>query len=56
MLDNLKWILSAVGPGLITVRLPLIPGYNTEADRQRSKTTLSAMGVTQFDLFTYQKE
>lgn len=56
MLNNLEWLLSAAGANRITVRLPLIPGYNTEADRQRSKTRLAAMGVTQFDLFTYQTE
>lgn len=56
MLDNLAQLLSAVGAERVTVRLPLIPGYNTEADRERSKARLSAMGVTQFDLFTYRTD
>ena len=56
MLDNLTQLLSAVGTERVTVRLPLIPGYNTEADRERSKARLSAMGVTQFDLFTYRTD
>ena len=56
MLDNLEQLLSAAGTERIMARLPLIPGYNTEADRQRSMERLSAMGVTQFDLFTYRTD
>lgn len=56
MLDNLTQLLSAVGAERVTVRLPLIPGYNTDADRERSKSRLSAIGVTQFDLFTYRTD
>lgn len=56
MLDNLDRLLQVVGPGRITVRLPLIPGFNTEADRQNSRALLTAMGLRQFDLFTYRKE
>ena len=56
MLENLEWLLAAAGPERITVRLPLIPGYNTDADRERSKMHLAAMGVTHFDLFTYQTD
>lgn len=36
------------------IRLPLIPGYNTEADRLASRKALEAIGFTRFDLFTYQ--
>lgn len=54
MLQNLEKLLNIVGPDRIIARLPLIPGYNTEADRQASQARLSAMGLTQFDLFTYQ--
>lgn len=53
MLENLKGLLSLVGPQRITVRLPLIPGYNTEEDRQKSRQLLTQMGITRFDLFTY---
>jgi len=56
MLDNLAELLSVVGTERVTVRLPLIPDYNTEADRQRGKAHLAAMGVTQFDLFTYRTD
>jgi pyruvate formate lyase activating enzyme len=53
MLENLQFLLSLVGPERITVRLPLIPDYNTEEDRQRSKSALQEMGIQKFDLFTY---
>lgn len=56
MLENLKLLLQMVGPDRIQVRLPLIPEYNTEAERTRSQTLLKSMGITQFDLFTYKKE
>jgi pyruvate formate lyase activating enzyme len=53
MLENLRFLLSLVGPERITVRLPLIPEYNTEGDRQHSKALLQKMGIQKFDLFTY---
>lgn len=56
MLQNLEKLLNITGPHRIIARLPLIPGYNTEADRQASQARLAAMGLTQFDLFTYQTD
>ena len=56
MLENLEKLLSVVGPERIVLRLPLIPGYNTESDRQKSRELLSAMGITRFDLFTYRTD
>lgn len=53
MLENLRKLIALVGEERILVRLPLIPGYNTEADRVRSRALLEAMGITQFDCFTY---
>ena len=53
MLENLRFLLSLVGPERITVRLPLIPDYNTEEDRQHSKALLLETGIQKFDLFTY---
>ncbi|MBQ8580183.1 MAG: radical SAM protein [Oscillospiraceae bacterium] len=53
MLDNLQKLVGLVGKDRIVVRLPLIPEFNTDEDRQRSKELLSAMGITNFDLFTY---
>ena len=53
MLDNLQKLLQTVGSERILVRLPLIPEFNTEEDRKRSKQLLEAMGICKFDLFQY---
>jgi len=53
MLQNLRRLIELVGPDRIQVRIPLIPGYNTPEDQLRSKERLTAMGITQFDIFTY---
>lgn len=53
MLENLTKLLALVGPQRIIVRIPLIPDFNTEDDRQRSVALLSSLGFTQFDLFSY---
>ena len=53
VLRNLKILAGAVPPERVTVRIPLIPSFNDEADRRRSKELLSAMGFTVFDFFTY---
>lgn len=53
-LANLEWLVGAVGAEKITVRLPLIPEYNTDADRDASEAALRKMGITRFDRFDYQ--
>ena len=53
MLENLRILLDKVGSERIVVRIPLIPQYNTDEDRQKSKELLARMGVTRFDLFDY---
>lgn len=53
-LANLEWLCKQVGSEKITVRLPLIPGYNSDADRDRSEQALRAMGITRFNRFDYQ--
>ena len=53
MLENLQKLLSTVGPERITVRVPLIPEFNTEENRKQSVELLKQIGITQFDLFTY---
>lgn len=53
MLENLRKLIDLVGANRVVVRLPLIPGYNTEENRKNSQTALERMGVTQFDRFTY---
>lgn len=56
VLENLARLAKLLPPEKITVRLPLIPGFNTDTDRKRSRERLAAMGLTQFDLFTYKTE
>lgn len=56
MLENLKRLLALAGPERITVRVPLIPDFNTEENQQRSQDTLEEMGICNFDLFTYRTE
>ena len=52
-LSNLEWLLQTAGAERVMVRVPLIPGFNSEPDRQRSVELLQAMGVRQLDCFTY---
>ena len=51
--SNLQWLIDQGKSNSILVRLPLIPGYNTEEDRRKSKQELESMGITRFNLFTY---
>lgn len=51
--ENLRALLALVGPDRITVRVPRIPDFNTEADVAASVAELRAMGVTCFDVFDY---
>lgn len=53
MLDNLQQLLALVAPDRIVVRMPLIPEFNTDSDRQASKNLLQSMGITQFNFFNY---
>ncbi len=52
--DNLRLIADAGRQQDCIVRIPLIPEYNTDADRDASRKALEALGFTRFDLFTYQ--
>ena len=53
MTENLRFLLDAVGPGRVLVRVPRIPSYNTEEDQARSAALLRGMGVTRLELFDY---
>ena len=53
VLKNLQTLLRLAGPERLKVRVPLIPGYNNEADRKNSVSVLKSMGCTNFDLFEY---
>ena len=53
MLSNLRLLLETAGPERITVRVPLIPGYNTAEDQARSAELLRGLGVKNLDLCEY---
>ncbi|PWL62488.1 MAG: radical SAM protein [Bacteroidales bacterium] len=53
-LDNLRLIADAGRQSDCIVRIPLIPGYNTDTDREASRKALEALGFNRLDLFTYQ--
>ena len=55
VIDNLKWI-ALEHPDLlasISIRLPHIPDYNTDDDRNKSQALLETLGYTKFDRFEY---
>ncbi len=54
VLDNLRMIAQMNHQDKCLIRLPFIPGFNTDVDREKSRNMLSALGYTNFDLFTYQ--
>lgn len=54
VLSNLRLIAEADRHEDCMIRLPLIPDYNTDADREESRKVLSALGYSKFDFFTYQ--
>lgn len=53
--DNLRYLLSVAGAQRITVRVPLIPEYNTEEDQKATVRQLKEMGITRMDVFPYIK-
>ena len=54
VLDNLRLIAEAGRQSDCIIRIPLIPDYNTDSDRETSRKTLEALGFVRFDLFIYQ--
>lgn len=54
VLDNLRLIADAGRQSDCIARIPLIPGYNTDTDREASRKALEVLGFDRFDLFTYQ--
>jgi pyruvate formate lyase activating enzyme len=51
--SNLKWLIDNGLADNILCRIPLIPGYNDKTHQERSKEELTKMGISRFDLFTY---
>ena len=54
VIDNLSLIAGGGRAGRCVIRLPLIPGYNTDADRTSSEARLRNMGFEHFDKFNYE--
>lgn len=53
MLENLTLLSQLILPDRIRIRVPMIPDYNTEADRDLSVKQLKEMGFTQIEVFPY---
>lgn len=53
--QNLHLLASQISPEKITIRLPLIPGFNNESDIQNSIKVLKQMGFINFDTLKYIK-
>ena len=53
VVENLRFLAQTVAPERLHVRVPLIPGFNDEADQARTEAALREMGLTQIDLFSY---
>lgn len=52
-LENLRLLAALTDLQKIRVRLPLIPGYNTDENRDRSEAILREMGITNIERFDY---
>lgn len=55
VIENLRYIAREKREQDCIIRLPLIPDFNTDDDRMRSRNFLESLGFKRFDLFTYQK-
>ncbi len=53
VLENLRLLLRAVGPERVHLRVPLIPGYNDEADQDKTEAALRELGLTKIERFPY---
>lgn len=51
--ENLKWLSENYDREHVILRVPLIPEFNTEEDRERSVERLQGLGLGKFDRFTY---
>lgn len=53
VVENLKLLVEKGLTAKVVIRLPLIPNFNNEDDRQNSRTLLQEMGFNQFYLLNY---
>ena len=56
VISNLRLLADSGLAGRCTLRMPHIPGYNEDADRDRSIKELEAMGFSVFDRFEYKTD
>lgn len=55
VLENLRWLADHVDLERVTIRLPHIPDFNTQADIDKSRRQLEVMGFRDFDCFEYRR-
>lgn len=53
VIENLKFLAELNLTDKITIRVPLIPGFNTAADQEKSIAFLKELGFKKFNRFTY---
>lgn len=56
VLENLERLANSGYAEKLTVRIPLINGYNKQDDIQKSKRLLENMGYSTFDIFEYKTD
>lgn len=56
VIANLRFLAENGVMDRCLIRVPLIPEYNSENDRQNSITALEALGFNRFDIFEYKKD
>ena len=55
VIENLKFLVSEGVAGKCRIRIPLIPEFNTDSDRDSSVRELQELGFANFDRFEYIK-
>lgn len=53
VIGNLRLLAEEGQADRCVIRIPLIPGFNTEEDRESSISELQKLGFTRFDIFEY---
>ena len=53
VLENIEYLCTKGFQDKITVRIPLIPGFNTDEDRELSEKKIKSYGITDIDKFQY---
>lgn len=56
VIANLRFLAENGMADRCLIRVPMIPEYNSENDRQNSITALKALGFNRFDVFEYKKD